>query len=125
MHEQKSVYGPTLLLHRIQFNSKSSEIKGLCGFSHTLPLRCAFVHARVMQGLARGLSAAGRVIADEASTHATFSARLTQVLDSTSAHQYVQLREVKQQATEARCVQSTFQAVLMALHTVSTEADMV
>ena len=76
-----------------------------------------------MQGLARGLSAAGRVIADEASTQATFSARVTQVLDSTSAHQYLQLREVKQQATEARCVQSAFQAVFMALHIYGSRYD--
>ena len=52
-----------------------------------------------MQALARGLSAAGRVIVDDAL--ATRSARVTQVLDSATTHQSVQLREVKQQATEA------------------------
>ena len=57
-----------------------------------------------MQALARGLSAAGRIIADDVSIQATCPARVLQVLDSATAHQCVQLREVKQQATEARCI---------------------
>lgn len=55
-----------------------------------------------MRALARGLPAAGRLIADAVSTQATCSPRVIQVLDNTVAHQYVQSREVKQQATEAR-----------------------
>lgn len=61
-----------------------------------------------MQALARGLSAAGRIIADNISTQATYSAGVVRVLDSAAAHQYVQLREVKQQATEARCLPPAF-----------------
>lgn len=62
----------------------------------------------MMQALARGLSAAGRLIADDVSTQATCSARVIQVLGSATTLQYVQLREVKQQATEARYLQSSF-----------------